>query len=168
MRDALKSVALREPVSLDEQISALSFRVGDRAGFRPVRVLAGNSLLFTDGPADTVKAVEQPIAILAASLNAPPPPGERRNQFAQLALKSNRVLKDIRVERSEGFRFRGQDWHEIVAKATHAESGQPIVVMQTIRFESDRYLRMVGMTREESRDQLLPRFRAVIDSVEME
>jgi hypothetical protein len=40
--------------------------------------------------------------------------------------------------------------------------------MQTIRFESDRYLRMVGMTREESRDRLLPRFRAVIDSVEME
>ena len=74
MREALKSVALRDPVSLDEQISALPFRVGDRAGFRPVKVLAGNSLLFTEGPADVVKAAEQPIAILAASLNAPPPP----------------------------------------------------------------------------------------------
>jgi hypothetical protein len=168
MRDALKSVALRDPVSLDEQISALSFRVGDRAGFRPVKVLAGNSLLLTEGPADIVKGVEQPMVILAASLNAPPPAGERRNQFAQLALRSTQTLKDIRIERSEAFRFRGQDWHEIVARATHAESGQPLVVMQTIRFESDRYLRMVGMTREEGRDRLLPRFRAVIDSVEME
>ena len=48
-----------------------------------------------------------------------------------------------------------------------AESGQPIVVMQTIRFEPDRYLRMVGLSRVEQRDQNMPRFRAVIDGVEM-
>jgi hypothetical protein len=167
MLRALRSVALRGPVSLDEQISALPFRLGDKAGFRPVRVLSGNSALFTDGPQDTIKAVEQPVAILAASLQSPPPPGERREQFARMALNSNEVLKDIRVERSEAFRFKGQDWHEIVARAKERASGEDVVVMQTIRFEPDRYVRMVGLARAEKRDQILPRFRTLIDSVEM-
>lgn len=167
IREALKSVALRGPVSLEEQIAALPFRLGDTAGFRPVRVMTGNSALFTDGPKDTIKGVEQPVLIVASSLAPPPPAGERRNQFARAALNSNQILQDIKIERSESFRFRGQDWHEIVAKAVEAESGQPVIVMQTIRFESGRYVRMVGMTRVEQRDQYLPRFRAVIDGVEM-
>ncbi len=167
MREALKSVALRGPVSMDEQVSALPFRIGDKAGFRPVRVLSGNSVLFTDGSKDTITAVEQPMLILAVSLTPPPPPGERREQFAKLALNSNQILKDVRIERAESFRFKGQDWHEIVAKATEAASGQPVVVMQTIRFEPDRYVRMVGLTRVEQRDQNLPRFRSIVDSIDM-
>jgi hypothetical protein len=167
MREALKTVALRGPVSLEEQVSALPFRLGDKAGFRPVRVMSGNSVLFTDGPKDMIKAVEQPIVIVASSLNAAPPAGEQRNQFARAALNSNQILKDIKVERSEAFRFKGQDWHEIVAKAVEAESGQPVIVMQTIRFEPTRYVRMVGMTRVEQRDDNLRRFRSLIDGVEM-
>lgn len=167
IREALTSVALRGPISLEEQVSALPFRIGDTAGFRPVRVLAGNSVLFTDGPKDTIKAVEQPVMILAASLQSLPPDEERRSQFARAALNSNQIFKDIRIERSESFRFKGQDWHEIVAKASEAESGQPVVVMQSIRFEPDRYVRMVGFTRAEQRDGMLRRFRAVVDSIEM-
>jgi hypothetical protein len=166
MRDALKSVSLRGPVSLDEQVSALPFRLGDKAGFRPVRVLSGNSILFTDGPLDTITAVEQPMVILAVSVGSPPAPGERRDQFAKAALNSNQIFKNIAIERSEAFRFKGQDWHEIVAKATEAASNQPIIVMQTIRFEPGRYVRMVGLARIEQRDQILPRFRTIIDSVE--
>ncbi|SCY35867.1 hypothetical protein [Microvirga guangxiensis] len=166
IRDALKSVAVRQNVSLEEQLSALPFQIGEKAGFRPVRVMAGNSVLFTDGPKDAVKAMEQPMMILASSLQPPPPPGERRKQFAQAALYANQVLKNIRIERSESFRLKGQDWHEIVAKAVEAESGQPIVVMQSIRFDGNRYVRMVGLTREEQRDQNLPRFRAIADGIE--
>ncbi len=167
MRNALKSVALRDPVSLDEQIAALPFRVGDKAGFRVVRVLAGNSLILTEGPKDTVTAAEQPVVVLAASLAAGPPAGERREQFAKLALNSTPNLKDIRVERSEAFRFKGQDWHEIVARAKEAESGQDVVVMQSIQFDGNRYVRMVGLTRAEQRDENLRRFRAIADGLEI-
>src|SRR4051794_21394466 len=86
IRDALKSVALRENVSLDEKISALPFRIGDKAGFRPVRVMAGNSVLFTGGPKDTIQNVEQPIVILAASLQPVPGSDESRKKFAEAAL----------------------------------------------------------------------------------
>jgi len=167
IREALKSVALRGPIPIEEQVSAMPFRLGDLAGFRPVRAISGNSVLFTDGPKDTIKAVEQPILIMAASPGAAPPAGDQRNQFARAALNANQILKEVRVERSESFRFKGQDWHEIVAKAVEAESGQPVVVMQTIRFEPGRYVRMVGLTRVEQRDENLRRFRAVIDGVEM-
>lgn len=164
--DALKSVALRHDVSLEEQVSALPFRVGEKAGFRPVRVIAGNSVLFTDGPKDTIKALEQPMMILAASMQPPPPPGEQRTRFAREALYANQILRDIRIERSDSFRLKGQDWHEIVARAVEVESGQPIVVMQSIRFDNDRYVRMVGLSREEQRDLNLPRFRTIADGVE--
>jgi len=166
MREALKSVALRHDVSLEEQVSALPFRLGETAGFRPVRVIAGNSALFTDGPKETIKAVEQPIVILGSSLQPVPASSEQRKQFAQAALQANQVIKDIRIERSDSFRLKGQDWHEIVARAVEAESGQPIVVMQSIRFDADRYVRMVGLTRVEQRDQNLPRFRAIADGIE--
>lgn len=166
MRKALTSVSLRGPVPLDTQVAALPFRLGDKAGFRPVRVMAGNSVVLTDGPQDTVKAVEQPLAILAISLSPPPPPGDRRGQLAQAALRSNPVLKDVLIERSDSFRIRGQDWHEIVATATEAESGQAVIVTQTIRFENDRFLRMVGMTRTENRARDLPRFRTIIDNAD--
>lgn len=166
IRESLKSVALRRDVSLEEQVSALPFRVAETAGFRPVRVIAGTSALFTDGPKDTIQAVEQPMMIVGASLQGPPPSDEKRKQFARAALYANQVIKDIKIERSDSFRLKGQDWHEIVARAVEAESGQPIVVMQSIRFEGDRYLRMVGLTRVEQRDQNLPRFRAIADGVE--
>ena len=168
MRAALKSVALRAPLSIDEQMTALPFRLGDRAGFRPLKVLSGNSLLLTDGSKDVIKNVEQPILILASSSNPVPPPGEGREQFARATLASTQSLQDVVIERSQSFRLNGQDWHEIVARAKDAPSGQDVAVMQTMRFTPDLTVRMVGLTRAEARDRDLSRFRSVIDGVQVE
>ena len=168
MQAALKSVALRAPLPIGDQIASLAFRLGDQAGFRPVRVVAGNSLLLTEGPLDTWKSADQPVLVIATSFNPPPPPGDTREQFARAALGSNANLKNLEIERAQSFRQGGQEWHEIVARATDAPSGQPVVVMQTIRFTPANYIRMVGITRADKRDTYLPRFRKVIDSVSME
>ncbi|NNC27450.1 hypothetical protein HKX42_11250, partial [Salinisphaera sp. USBA-960] len=61
MRGMLTGVRIRGALSLDDQIAALPFRIGDLAGFRPVRALAGNSVLLTLGPRDQVTNLEQPI-----------------------------------------------------------------------------------------------------------
>jgi hypothetical protein len=167
MRDVLKSIALRGPRPLEEQVSALSFRLGDRAGFRPLRVLSGNALLLTDGPQDTVKEMEQPVVIIGTSASPVPPPGEARERVARAALVANQSLKEFEIERSQSFRQGGVDWHEIVARAKDAPSGRPVVVMQTIRFATGGYVRMVGVTRAEQRDVYLPRFRQVIDNLSM-
>lgn len=165
MRGALDSVAIRPPLPVEDQVASLPFRLGDRAGFRPVRTMGGNALLLTDGASDVVHNVEQPLLIIAQSIN-PAPGADQREAFARAVLASNGTLKEIAIERSQGFRQKGVDWHEVVARAKDAASGEPVVVMQTIRFGHGDYLRMVGIARAGARDDVLPRFRAVIDSVE--
>ena len=168
IKQALTAVALRAPLPLDEQIQALPFRVPERDGFRPVRVLNGSAVMLTDGPLDVVQKVEQPVVIIASSFAAPPVAPEAREQLARAALASAPSIKDWAIERSESFRQGGQDWHEIVARATDTASGKPIVVIQTIRFAPTRYVRMVGITTADQRDANLPRFRKVIDSLQMD
>lgn len=164
---SLETIAFRAPLSMDDQLAALPFRIGDRSGFRPVRVLAGNSLMMTDGPEDTVKEAAQPLVVIAQS-TGPGPQAEQRDSFARTALLANASITELVVERSESFRQAGSDWHELVARAKEATSGKPIVVMQTIRFAGGRYVRMIGVAKAEERDVMLPRFRRVFDSVEPE
>jgi hypothetical protein len=165
---ALKSVALRAPLSIQDQLSALSFKLGDLAGFRPVRVLSGTTLMMTEGPSDVSKVIDQPVLVIARSPTAGPPPGEGREQFARAAIASQQTFRNLEIERSQPFRQNGQDWHEIVARATDGPTGQPIVVMQTIRFGGGDFVRMVGIVRADKRDVYLPRFRKVIDTLTVE
>lgn len=164
---ALRSVSIRPPLAMNEQLAALPFRLVDQAGFRPIRAMAGNSLLLTDGDKDIIKEAEQPILIVAQSF-APAPPPDGRDAFARSVLVSNTFLKDPVLERSQGYRQGGADWHEIVARARDGHSDNPVVVMQTIRFERDSYIRSVGVVRSDQRDLVLPRFRRVVDSVALQ
>jgi hypothetical protein len=165
MRAALTSVALRAPRPVEEQMAPLPFKLGERAGFRPVRVLSGNALLLTEGPQDVIKDVEQPILVISNAAGPVPPTDEARERLSKAALGSNQTLKEFAIERSQSFRQGGVDWHEIVARAKDATSNEPVVVMQTIRFAPGTTLRMMGIAREDKRGALLPRFRSVIDSV---
>ena len=166
MRATLLGVALRSARTLDQQVDALPFRIANPAGFRTVRVLAGNSVLMTRGPKDELPALEQPILVMAQAVQ-PPTPTEQREGFARAALYSNQTMKDFVIERSQSYRSNGIDWHEIVARATDLPSGTPVVVAQTIRFAPDGYLRAVGVVRADQREDALPLFREVVDSVEI-
>lgn len=165
VEEALKSVAFRPPLTIDQQLVALPFKIGDMAGFRPIRAMAGNSLLLTDGPDDVIKSVSQPVLIVAQSFGPASGGLEGREAFARAALSANSFIKDTTIERSQSYRQNGENWHEIVAKATDTNSGVPVVVQQTILFEADGYLRAVGITRPETRDAVLPRFRRFVDSI---
>jgi len=165
-RAMLTSVRIRPALSLDRQVDALPFRIADTAGFRPVRVLAGNSVLMTRGPEDQVQNLEQPILVLAQAVQQPPTQ-EQRDGFARAALYSNQTMKDFTIERSQSYRQNGVDWHEIVARAVDVPSNVPVVVSQTIRFNPDGYVRAVGVTRADQREATLPLFRQVADSVQV-
>jgi len=164
MRDALRTVAIRAPRDLQEQIAALPFRLGDMAGFRAVRVMAGNSVMLTEGPDDVIREVEQPALVVAHATTVPP--RDQRDAFARAALRANATLKSVAIERAQSFRHRGADWHEIVAKGTDAATGRPVIVSQALRFAPDHYLRVFGMVRADARDAMLSRFRAVSDALE--
>ena len=164
VEEALKTVAFRAPLGMEELLASLPFRIGDTAGFRPIRAMAGNSLLLTDGPNDAARGAAQPMLIVAQSFG-PPPPVEQREVFARRALAANAFVKDVVVERAQSFRQNGSNWHEIVAKAKDVQSGTPVVVQQTIRFEPDGYVRAIGVVRAEAREGVLARFRRIADSV---
>ena len=117
MREALAGASSSAPaIPLEDQVGALPFRLSDRAGFRPVRVMTGNSLLLTDGPQDVVRDAEQPILIVAQSLQPAPRDPEARNAFARAAILSNNGIRDLAFERGGPFRQGGAEWHEIVAR----------------------------------------------------
>lgn len=163
MKQAVTSVAFREPLPLEEQIGLLPFTVADRAGFRPVRALGGNSLMMTDGANDVIQKAEQPLMILALSASGAPPEAQR-DAFARAALGSLAGLSDLKVERVSTFRQQNADWHEIVAVGKERE-GVPVAVIQSLRFMPGGFVRMVGITKAETRDDVMPRFRQVIDGV---
>ena len=166
MRATLLGVALRSARTLDQQVDALPFRIADLAGFRTVRVLAGNSVLMTRGPKDELPALEQPILVMAQAVQ-PPTPQEQRDGFARAALASNQTLKDFVIERAQSYRSNGVDWHEIVARAVDQPTNLPVVVSQTIRFNPDGYLRALGVVRQDQRTGVLAKFRELVDSVQL-
>jgi len=166
MRKLVTDVTVRAPLSLTQQVDALPFRITDTAGFRPVRVLAGNSVLLTKGPKDQIQNLEQPILVLAQAVQTPPT-AEQRDAFARAALYANQTMKDFVIERSQSYRSNGVDWHEIVARANDIPTSKPVVVAQTIRFNPDGYLRAVGVVREDQREGVLAKFREVVDSVQL-
>jgi hypothetical protein len=166
MRKMVTGVSLRPALTLTQQVDALPFRIGDMAGFRPVRVLAGNSVLLTQGPKDQMQNLEQPILVLAQAVQQPPA-AEQRDAFARAALASNQTMKDFMIERAQSYRSNGVDWHEIVARAVDLPTNMPVVVSQTIRFNPDGYLRALGVVREDQRAGVLAKFREVVDSVQV-
>ncbi|MCJ2015051.1 hypothetical protein [Methylobacterium sp. J-076] len=166
MRALVTDIAIRAPLSLTQQVDALPFRITDDAGFRPVRVLAGNSVLLTKGAKDQMQNLEQPILVIAQAIQTPPT-AEQRDAFARAALYANQTMKDFVVERSQSYRSNGIDWHEIVARATDMPTNKQVVVAQTIRFNPDGYLRAVGVVREDQRGGVLAEFRQVVDSIQI-
>lgn len=166
IRGALATLVLRPALSVEQQLAALPFKIGNLAGFRPVRVVAGNSLYLTDGPKDQIREAEQPVVILAGSIGGAPPQADRA-VFARQAFFSGPGLTDLAVERSQSFRQGGAEWHEIVARGKDP-SGQEVVVSQAIRFSSEGYVRMVGIARLTEREAFLPRFRTLVDSIDVQ
>lgn len=164
MRSAILSVKFRERPSLSERNALLPFRIGDRADFHYVEAPVGSALVLTDGKDSGIIDPGQPIIIVDA-IPADAPPPNLRDEFARGALISMHGLESIAIERSEGFRQRNDDWHEIVALAKDPD-GKPLVVMQTIRFTREGIFRALATVRAEDRTNVMPRFRRVADSLE--
>ncbi len=164
MRAALMSVAFRPPPSIEERVALLPYRVGDTSEFRPISTVANNTLFLTMGPADSVEFGSQPLVAIT-EIAGGAPPEDLRETFARQALMGAEDFRDVRIERSQSFRQRNADWHEIVAIGKSLD-GRDIVVIQTLRFTQTGLIRVIGIARASERAQWMPRFRRIIDSVE--
>lgn len=167
IRAALTSFAVRATAPAAEQLDALPFRLGDLAGFRVARVVAGSAALLTDGPSESLDVAEQPLVlIMAVSGAVPAQPGDR-DRFARGILAETRGIKDIRLLRSEPLRIGGQQGYEILAQAKDVKTDSDLMVAQWLRFGHSGHLRVLGMARKDGWSEIFARLRAVRDGIEL-
>jgi hypothetical protein len=161
---SLRTIVVRAPPSLEEQIAALPFRIADTAGFRPVRVIAGATYLLTDGPNDVAQNSSQPMVVIASNLNTAPEPSERMD-FAKQAFASLTGIKDVRSDNETSSQSDGAEWVEIDGSAKDAASGDPLYVAQIARFEASRYVRAILIVRDTEKGKFSDRFRKLAKSM---
>jgi hypothetical protein len=165
IRTALATFAVRAKAPVEEQLGTLPFEVGDLAGFRFVRVIAGNAALLTEGPNDGVEVAEQPLVLISMARGAPGAAGDR-DRFARGVLSETPGIKEVRLVRSEPLRIGGQLGHEILAEAKDVKTGTDVMVAQWLRFGGGGHLRITGMARKDQWTPLYPRLRAVRDGID--
>lgn len=164
MRGALLSLAFKAPPPIEQQLAALPFRVGDLAGFNPVRTLGGTTLYLSAGNGDDNGAKETLIVIGRAG---GVPDGTQLDLFARRLFGALPTVKKVRIERSEPLRVRGVPGHEIRASGTDTATGLPVRIVQWLRIERGSYVRFVAMTPDGEFDALTPRLRAVRDGIDV-
>jgi hypothetical protein len=151
---ALRTIAFRTPVSLDDQIAALPYAVGDMADFRPVRVLAGTSLLLTKGPKDVDPDATQPLIIIASSMGQTTVHKGQESAFARKVFSGLASLKDITVTDENRSVNGSQILVRLRGAAKHVKSDRPMGLTQTVLFSDRGYLRVIGIAPPDAGDAL--------------
>lgn len=160
---SLRTLAFRTPPGTDERLAALPFRIGDRAGFRVVQVLAGSAVALTEGPKEVDPDAAQPSVIVASGFDGAPPEADRA-AFALRALRSLAQIRNLKVVGQRSIEADGAAWDEIEAEAANASNGAPLRVLQVIRFGPGGYVRTIGMVPA-AQAAVLERVRRVARSV---
>lgn len=165
VRTAFATLTTRAHVPDSEQLALVPFRISDTAGLRLVRVVPGVAAQFTDGPKDTLEALEQPQLVIAAASGGPEQTSDR-NQFARNAMSGLPPMKDVRITTSESMRIGGQAGHEVRATGKDAQTGAEVEIVQWLRFGTGAYLRILGIAPKDQWTEAFTRFRAVRDGLE--
>lgn len=158
VRKMLASVTFRK-VPESELLGLLPFKLTDMAGFRVAKVAPG-SVVVTEGPSDDV--ARQPYVIVSVGRGAPS--SDDRGRFAR-DLLSSAPVRDLTVTSAEPMRINGLPGYEIRAKAEN-QHGQPIKLVQWLRFGSAGFLGIVAVAPGDNWDALFNRFRALRDGVD--
>lgn len=161
VRKALASVTFR-PTPIQEQLGIMPFKFNELAGFRVMRVMREGAAILTDGPTDNLDT--QPYIIVSIGRGAPTEPNDR-GLFAR-DLLATAPLRDLTVQLAEPMRIGGLPGYEIRAQASTL-AGNPILLVQWVRFGTGGFLRVVAVAPKNDWNTLFTRFRAVRDGIEM-
>jgi hypothetical protein len=161
IRKALESVTLR-PTPIQEQLGLLPFRLDDLSGFQVMQVLPTGTVILADNQSDNKE--RQPFMIVSVERGGPTEAADR-GVFARNLL-TNAPVRDLSMQSAEGMRISGAPGHEIRANGK-GPAGDPVSVVQWLRFGSGAFLRIIGVSPAEKWDQSFGRFRTVRDGIAM-
>jgi hypothetical protein len=160
IRKALASVTFR-PTPVQEQLGLLPFKLGDLAGFRIVQISpTGGVILAEATPNDTGP---QPFMVISVERGGPAQPADR-SLFAR-DLMANAPVRDLSLQSAELMRIGGLPGHEIRALGK-GPAGDPVSMVQWLRFGSNGYLRVIAVSPTGKWEQSFSRFRAVRDGID--
>jgi hypothetical protein len=167
IRAALATLAIRNTVPVEEQLSLLPFKVGELAGFRVGGIVPGRALMLGDAATDApgMGTITEPHIFVAISPGGPVQTGDR-DAFARDVFATIPNIRDVRITTSEPLRMGGQQGHQILADAKDPTGAAGLTVVQWLRFGGGAYLQMVGIARAEAWKDAYPRFRSVRDSID--
>lgn len=160
IRKTLASVTFR-PAPIQEQLGLLPFKLRDLAGFHVAQVSPTGSVVLAEEAADN--AAPQAFMIVSVARGGPAEAADRA-RFAR-DLMSTAPVRDLALQSAEPMRIGGAAGHEIRAQGK-GPAGEPVSMVQWLRFGSSGYLRMVGVSPADKWDQSFSRFRAVRDGIE--
>jgi len=161
IRKALTSLTFRA-APIAEQLGMLPFKIGDSAGFRVMKVFPPSGAILIDGPGADMSA--QPYVIVSIGRGAPERPDDRP-RFARDLLAST-PLHDILMQSADAMRINNAPGFEIRAQA-QGPKGEPVMVVQWLRFAGDSYVRIVGVAGKQDWDALFTRFRTLRDGLDL-
>ena len=167
IRASLATLAIRNTVPVEEQLSLLPFKVGELAGFRVGGIVPGRALMLGDAATDApgMGTITEPHIFVAISPGGPVQTGDR-DAFARDVFATIPNIRDVRITTSEPLRMGGQQGHQILADAKDPTGAAGLTVVQWLRFGGGAYLQMVGIARAEAWKDAYPRFRSVRDSID--
>ncbi len=133
--------------------------------FRPVRTLAGNTLVMTIGDADVVPKLEQPLLVISATFHEQGRTGSPHDVAMATLRLQGRVFKLDKVLSETVSGDPGTETVEIVAEGTHVPTGTAVDAVQWLHLFDHGSLLTLGFARREAWDDVFPRMRAVHDGI---
>jgi hypothetical protein len=159
IRKALASVTFR-PTPIQEQLGLLPFKLADLSGFQVMQVSPTGTVILADDPVDNNE--RQPFMIVSIERGGPTEAADR-GLFARNLLASAPV-RDLSMQSAEAMRISGAPGHEIRANGK-GPAGDPVSLVQWLRFGTGAFLRVIGVSPAEKWDQSFGRFRTVRDGI---
>jgi hypothetical protein len=159
IRKALASVTFR-PTPNAERLGMLPYKLDEMSGFRVLQVTPTGEVILIDGAGSDIS--RQAYMIISIGSGAPTEPDDRA-RFARNMLDSA-PLANVRVTFADAIRITGVPGFEVRAQATGLR-GDPVALVQWIRFAGSGYMRIAGVTTPDKWDAMFPRFRAVRDGI---
>jgi hypothetical protein len=160
IRKALASVTFR-PTPVQEQLGLLPFKLGDLAGFRVAQISPTGGVILADTASDNTGP--QAFMVISVERGGPAEAGDR-SRFARDLMVSAPV-RDLSLQSAEPMRIGGAPGHEIRAQGK-GPAGDPVSMVQWLRFGASGYLRVIAISPTDKWDQSFGRFRAVRDGIE--
>lgn len=160
---ALKTLTLRPP-PVDEQLGLLPFKVTNLGGFRIAAVVNRQAVILTSGDPAKPHSSEQSHIMIGIGPSRPASPNDWP-RIAEIAFGSVPGFVEQRITTSEPIRIDGTPAYELRATAKDAVTGQPVMIVQWLRFGASAFMQIVGVAAKENWERDFPNFRAVRDGV---